>query len=217
MTLLMGRVGRRRLLLLLRVRRVPVGRIGCRRRSPLVRRWATGWDASGARWSAGSRPVVRAPLTLGTLLRGILAAILALALPATGIHLRSLLVGRVRLLVLLKVGMPPRLVGLILSVVVRLLGRLRGRSRITLSRRRRSRSTWGSTHGWLLLVCCAGWSSGRWRLRRATLTLSRNARDRWRLSLAVRSLLRRRRIRTTSVAPVGVTSSRWCRSRSRRS
>lgn len=216
MTLLMGRIGRRRLLLLLRVWRVPVGRIGCRCRTPLIRRWATGWDASCARWSTGPRPIVRAPLTLGTLLRGILAAILALALPATGIHLRSLLVGRVRLLVLLKVGMPPRLVGLILSVVVRLLRRLRRRSRIALSRRRRSRSTWGSTHGRLLLVCRARWSTGRWRLRWATLTLARNARDWWRLSLAVRSLLRRRRIRTTSVAPVEVTSGRWRRARSRR-
>lgn len=51
----------------------------------------------------------------------ILTAVLACpALPSSRIHLRSLLVWRIGLLVLLKIGMPPWLIRLIWSIVVRL-------------------------------------------------------------------------------------------------
>lgn len=216
LTLLMGRV--RRLLLLLRSRSrwIPIGRLRIAARVPLVGcpRWSAGRNAR-ARWSGWPGwAVVRAPLPrlgLGTL-RRVLAAVLALALPTAGIHW-SLLVGRVWLLVLLKVGMPPGLVGLILSVVIR-LGRLRWRSGITslgaLRSCRRShglsRCTWSSSSrtsrstGWSLsLDSGSGWPC-RWRLRRTSLTLTLA----WWWLLLVGSLLGRWRIRTTSVASSAV-------------
>lgn len=140
LALLMGRIRRLLLLLRSRPRRIPVGRLriatGATPRVPLVRcsrrssRRNTTGTSGRSSWPGWT--VVRAPLAglraLGTLGR-VLTAVLALTLPSTGIHW-SLLVGRVRLLVLLKVGMPPRLVWLILSVVIR-LRRLRWRSGIT--------------------------------------------------------------------------------------
>lgn len=220
LTLLMGWVGRLLLLLRSRSRWIPIGRLRIAARVPLVGcpRRSSGRDAragwSGRPWWA----VVRAPLPrlrLGTL-RRVLAAVLALVLPTAGIHW-SLLVGRVRLLVLLKVGMPPGLVGLILPVVIR-LGRLRWRSGVTslgtLRSCRRSHgllsrtctwsscSTWTSrSTGWSLLPLDSGsgWPC-RWRLRRTSLTLAWAAR--W--LLLVGSLLRWWRIRTTSVASSAV-------------
>lgn len=163
---------------------------------------------------------MRAPLRLrlGSL-RRILAAVLALALPTARIH-GSLLIGRVRLLVLLKVGMPPRLVGLILSVVIRLPGPLRRRSRVTSlgARRRRLSSGWTSGRGWSL-TGYAGRTRSRWsRLSRRTCTLLT-----WGwwwllllllLLLLVGSLLGRWRVGATSVASVRVAAgSGRCRSR----
>lgn len=216
LTLLMGRVRRLLLLLWSRPRWIPIRRLRIAARVPLVgcTRRSAGRNAR-ARWSGRSGwAVVRAPLArlgLGTL-RRVLAAVLALVLPTAGIHW-SLLVGRVRLLVLLKVGMPSGLVGLILSVIIR-LWRLRWRSGITslgtlrscrrshgLSRgtgsssSRTSRST-----GWSLsLDSGSGWPC-RWRLRRTSLTLTLA----WWWLLLVGSLLGRWRIRTTSVASSAV-------------
>lgn len=217
LTLLMGRVRRLLLLLLLgtRPRRISVRSLRIAARVPLVgcARRSTGRDARTG-WSGWpGRPIVRAPLAglgLGTLW-WVLTAVLALALPTAGIHW-SLLVGRVRLLVLLKVGMPPGLVGLILPVVIR-LGRLRWRSRVTSlgtlrSRRRSSGLPWGTrsssgtsrSTGWSLsLGSGSGWPC-RWRLGRTCLARTLAW---WRL-LLVGSLLGRWRIRTTSVASSAV-------------
>lgn len=218
LTLLMGRVRRLLLLLLLRgtrPRRISVRSLRIAARVPLVgcARRSTGRDARTG-WSGWpGRPIVRAPLAgLGLrTLRRVLAAVLALALPTAGIHW-SLLVGRVRLLVLLKVGMPPWLVGLILPVVIR-LGRLRWRSGVTslgtlrscrrssgLSRGTRSSSGTSRSTGWSLsLGSSSGWPC-RWRLGRPCLarTLA------WGRLLLVGSLLGRWRIRTTSVASSAV-------------
>lgn len=95
--------------------------------TPLGRRpRRTRWSNRGTRRSTWSRPVVSSPLLLGSLW-GILSTILACTtLPTARIHLGSLLVGWVGLLVLFKVRMPPWLVGLVWSIVVRLLGWLWG-------------------------------------------------------------------------------------------
>lgn len=216
LTLLMGWIRRLLLLLWARPGRISVGRLRIAARVPLVgsTRRTAGWDP-GTGWSGWPGwAVVRAPLAglgLGTL-RRVLTAVLALALPTAGIHW-SLLVGRVRLLVLFKVGMPPGLVRLILSVVIR-LGRLRCRSGITslgtLRTCRRSHglsrstgSSSGSTgtsgsSGWSLALT-SGWS-GRWRLGRTSLALTLTGRG----LLLVGSLLGWWRIRTTSVASSAV-------------
>lgn len=215
LTLLMGRVRSlwsarsTRSLLLLLPWRIPVRCTRIGRAWPLVRgaRRRSAWCT---RWAAWSRTVVRAPLRLGLgSLRGILTAVLALALPTARIH-GSLLIGRVRLLVFLKVGMSPRLVRLILSVIVRLLGPLRRRSRIaTLGARRRWLSsgwpTGTSGPGWTL-AGRSGRSRSRWRLGRACTLLTLG----WWWLLLVGSLLRWWRIRATSVAPVRIGSgSGW--------
>lgn len=233
LALLMGRI--RRLLLLLRSRpgRIPVGRLriatGATPRVPLVRcpRRSSRRNTTGTSGRSGwpGWTVVRAPLAglraLGTLGR-VLTAVLALTLPSAGIHW-SLLVGRVRLLVLLKVGMPSRLVWLI-SVVIRLrrlrwrsgitslpsLGPRRSRSDARLSRGTGSSGSTTRSTGWPLTTLASngpsGWSCG-WRLGR-TLALAR-----WRL-LLVGSLLGRWRIRTTCVASAAVrvgTGTGWGR------
>lgn len=189
--------------------------VGCSRRS-------TGRDTA-AGGSGRTGPVVRTPLGLGLgTLRGILAAVLTLTLPTAGIH-RALLVGRIRLLVLFKIGMPPGLVGLILPVVVR-LGRLRWCARIAslgtllgpsrgstgLSRGTRSSRSGGTTGRSLALSANGSGRSCRWRLRSwPALALTR-----WWL-LLVGSLLGRRRIRTAAVASsaVWIGSGGRCRTR----
>lgn len=224
LTLLMGRI--RRLLLLLRARSrwIPVGRLRIAARVPLVGcpRRSSGRDARAGRSGGPRWTIVRAPLArlgLGSL-RRVLAAVLALALPTAGIHW-SLLVGRVRLLVLFKVRMPSGLVGLILPVVIR-LGRLRWRSGIPSLRTLRSCrsrshgllsrtctwtsscSTWTSrSTGWSLSLDSlgSGWSC-RWRLGRTSLALTLAWAARW--LLLVGSLLGRWRIRTASVGSPAV-------------
>lgn len=190
----MGRIGR------LLIRRVPIGF-----RVPLVwRSGCSGWAGRGSRRTTGSWSVVGSPLLLGSLGRVLTAVLTCAALPSTGIHLRSLLVRRIRLLILFKVGMPPRLIRLIGPVVVRLWRLLRGR-RISLGLLRRRRLLSGCTaHRWLT-------GSTRRTSRRC---LRRAGTARWRL-LTVRSLLRRRRIRTAGVASVRIASRRRCGTRCR--
>lgn len=64
-------------------------------------------------------------MLLGSLGRILAAVLTCTTLPSSGVHLRSLLVGWIGLLVLLKIWMPPWLIRLILSIVVGLGGLLR--------------------------------------------------------------------------------------------
>lgn len=115
--LLMGRIGR------LLIRRIPIGF-----RIPLIRcSGSPRWTSRCTRGTTGTWTVVSSPLLLGSLGRVLTTILTCTALPTTGIHLRSLLVRWIRLLILFKIWMPPRLVGLIGSVIVRLRRLLWGR------------------------------------------------------------------------------------------
>lgn len=177
------------------IRRVPIG-VG----TPLVRRSGSSrWTTRRTGWTARTGSVVRSPLLLGSL-RGILSTVLTgTSLPSARIHLRSLLVGRVRLLILLKIWMPPWLVRLIWPVVVRLLWWLR---------RRRVSLALGDGRRRLLSGCTADrWLTGstRWSGRGC---LRRSGTDWWRL-LTIGSLLWRWRVRTTAIASVRIGGCRW--------
>lgn len=177
------------------IRRVPIG-FG----TPLVRRSGSSrWNARRAGWTTRARSVVGSPLLLRSL-RGILTTVLtSTSLPSAGIHLRSLLVGWVRLLVLLEIGMPSRLVRLIWTVVVRLLWWLRG--------------CWISlalgNGRWRLLSGCTAYrwltSSTRWSGRGC---LRRSGTD-WRRLLSVGSLLWWWRVRATAIASIRIGGCRW--------
>lgn len=177
------------------IRRVPIG-FG----TPLIRcSGSSRWNTRRTGWTTWTGSVVGSPLLLGSL-RGILTTVLtSTSLPSAGIHLRSLLVGWVRLLVLLKIGMPSRLVRLIWPVVVRLLWWLRCRwISLALGNGR-----------WRLLSGCAAYrwltSSTRWSGRGCLRRSGTN----WRRLLSVGSLLWRWRVWATAIASVRIGGCRW--------
>lgn len=177
------------------IRRVPAG-IG----TPLVRcSGSSRWNTRRARWTTRPWSVVGSPLLLRCLWRILSPVLTGTSLPSARIHLRALLIGWVRLLILLKVWMPPWLIGLILPVVVRLLWWLRRRwISLTLGNGSRRLLSGGPANRWLT---GSTRRSGRGCLRRSGTD--------WRRLLAVRSLLWRWRVRTTCIASVRIGGCRW--------